>query len=132
MTMDAFSDKHMTSNANQNINVLLIDTEGYDFDVLKGAEKTLERVEYLEFEFSSAPRWMEFGLIDVIDYMDEKGFTCYWAGWKKLWRITGCWQKHFAKHQWSNVACVNNALKPELAQKMEEVFEGTLAPKKKK
>ena len=36
---------------NKRLNILLIDVEGYDFDVILGANATLRNTEYIEFEY---------------------------------------------------------------------------------
>mmetsp|Transcript_403 Transcript_403/g.586 ORF Transcript_403/g.586 Transcript_403/m.586 type:complete len:414 (+) Transcript_403:160-1401(+) len=62
-------------------------------------------------------------------FLPEKGFVCYWAGNDNLWRITNCWQNHYATSTWSNLACVNARIpeaKP-LLDKMEKIFVETLA-----
>jgi len=109
------------------IHILQIDVEGYDNKVLLGAKKeVLERVEYLEFEYNWMGPWGTQHLYDTIENLDDLDITCYWAGKKKLWRITGCWQLYFDIHTWSNVACVNRRMAPDLAEKMEKVFQQTL------
>ena len=62
----------------------------------------------------------------AIDYLDEIGFTCYWAGHGELWRINGCWQSHYEGTFWSNVACANRRLAPLLLEEMENLFLHTL------
>lgn len=42
------SKEHLTD---KQVNALLIDVEGYDFDVLQGGNSTLRNTEYVEFEF---------------------------------------------------------------------------------
>eukprot|EP00536_Pseudo-nitzschia_multiseries_P019177 jgi/Psemu1/70718/estExt_Genemark1.C_40350001 len=135
------------------IHHLSIDVEGYDADVLHGAgTDLLSRVEYLEFEYNWMGSWRKQHLYDVVSYLDGSrsrsptnsyrednnnnnnnnneeeeeerlSFTCYWAGQKRLWRIThGCWMRYYDIHTWANVACVNRRLVPKLAAKMEDVF----------
>lgn len=113
------------------IHFLSIDVEGYDFEVLKGASNILPRVHYLEFEYSWKEPWGKQNLADAIQMLHDVGFICYFPGDKKerIWRITGCWQEHYALHFWSNIACVNGNI-PEarpLADDMEEHFLETLA-----
>jgi len=116
----------------------------------------LKRVEYLEFEYNYMGSWGKQHLYDVISQLDgtstrsyngstgtdtdtnENGnnnnnnnsnglsFTCYWAGQRRLWRITGCWMRYYDIHTWANVACVNRKLVPKLASRMEAVFRTTL------
>ena len=57
--------------------------------------------------------------------LDGKGFTCYWAGIKKLWRITDCYLDWYDWHGWSNVACVHRS-QIELVGIMEGLFNRTL------
>ena len=115
------------------IHILSIDVEGFDCDVLYGAGKeVLQRVEYLEFEYNWMGSWAKVHLLDVVEMLDETGFTCYWAGIDILWRITDCWQSFYDIHAWSNVACVNRNTVPDLAIKMEEKFKSSLQKQKPK
>ncbi|KAI2508247.1 methyltransferase [Fragilaria crotonensis] len=124
------SKEHLTDNR---VNVLLIDVEGFDFDVLQGGSTTLRNTEYVEFEFHKVGKWgsdFKLGkkpLKIAIEYLDELDFTCYWAGRGELWRITGCWLPHYGGAFWSNVACANRRLAPSLLQKMEAVFLDTVS-----
>ena len=92
------------------IDMLVIDTEGFDPLVLRGAKSTLSRVRYLEFEYHGIGPWAETKLADVIGSLDDAGFDCYWAGRKKLWRITGCFDpRYYEFHFCSNIACVHRS-----------------------
>jgi FkbM family methyltransferase len=114
------------------IHYLSIDVEGYDFNVIKGAQKTLERVHYLEFEYNWVGPWAKQQLADAIDLFKSKDFVCYFPGVNgNIWRITDCWQEFYAIHSWANVACVNYKI-PEaapLAKRMEKMFLKTLKRK---
>jgi len=104
------------------INVLSIDVEGFDFDVLFGAGSVLDRTEYIEFEYHIEGNWNNYHIMDAVRLLNGKGFTCYWAGQQKLWRLTECDHeiyKHW--HGWSNVACVHRSQNV-LATKMETLF----------
>jgi len=64
------------------VDILKIDTEGWDPAVLLGAFSTLSSVRYLEFEvhrdLKKTP-WHSTKLKLVIDKLhDEKEFECYW------------------------------------------------------
>ena len=59
------------------INILSIDVEGYDFDVLFGAGDVLDRTQYLEFEFHIVGNWLKYSVMDAVNLLDGKGFTCY-------------------------------------------------------
>jgi hypothetical protein len=106
-----------------------------DYDLLRGATTALDQVRYLEFEYHYTGSWDMGALGDVIKRrLADKNFVCYWKGVdQNLWRITDCWQTHYAQKWWSNIACVSAThkdAKPLLA-KMEEVFEATLKKEQK-
>lgn len=108
------------------IHVLVIDVEGFDNEVLFGAGPILDITQYLEFEYHVALPWRYYRLTDTIQLLDSKGFTCYWAGKSKLWRITQCLHDTYDTwHGWSNVACVHRS-QTDLAKRMEQVFQETL------
>jgi len=105
------------------INVLQIDVEGWDFDVLFGASNTLDRTYYLEFEYHSVGNWGRLHLPDAVRLLNVKGYTCYWQGSGKLWRITDCYHPIYNTwHGWSNVACVHRS-HHKLAKRMEHMFQ---------
>ncbi|KAI2500210.1 methyltransferase [Fragilaria crotonensis] len=125
MTKENFVDKRL--------NILLIDVEGYDFDVILGGNTTLRNTEYIEFEYHNVGKWgkeSEMGKQPIkiaVEHLDDIGFTCYWAGKGELWRITGCWQPQFRGAYWSNVACANRQLAPSLLRIMESTFQKTVS-----
>lgn len=92
--------------------ILSIDAEGFDGLVLRGANQTLRAggLEYIEFEYHNIGPWKGMQLRDTIDYLDESGYSCYWAQ-PRLVRITGCWNwgKFANRHEWSNVVCARRA-----------------------
>lgn len=108
------------------IHVLQIDTEGWDFDVLFGAGNVLDRTHYLEFEYHRVGKWGNMHLPDAVRLLDSKGFTCYWSGILKLYRITECYFEVYNHwHDWSNVACVHRS-QTNLLEIMESIFMDTL------
>ena len=110
------------------INILSIDVEGFDFDVLFGAGDVLDRTQYLEFEFHKVGNWAKYRVMDAVNLLDGKGFTCYWLGSKeRLWRLTECDHPPFYNvfRDWSNVACVHRS-QEELASIMENIFLDTV------
>jgi FkbM family methyltransferase len=114
----------------QVIDFLSIDVEGFDWDVLLGATRTLERVNYLEFEYNWKGSWRNQTLSTAIRHLKERGFVCYWAGSSgNLWRITDCWMDYYDIRFWSNVACVNTRREAvqSMAARMEELFLETLS-----
>ena len=113
------------------IHILQMNLDGFDGDVLLGAGiQVLRRVEYLEFEYNWMGSWSKQHLYDIIQMLDKANLSCYWAGKKRLWRITECWMLYYDVHFWSNVACVDREKVPRLAEKMEAVFQETLAENK--
>eukprot|EP00928_Gymnodinium_smaydae_P094774 TRINITY_DN8014_c0_g3_i1.p1 TRINITY_DN8014_c0_g3~~TRINITY_DN8014_c0_g3_i1.p1 ORF type:complete len:371 (+),score=40.72 TRINITY_DN8014_c0_g3_i1:71-1114(+) len=92
----------------QTPDVMLIDTEGYDAEVLKGAKKTLAKVRYLEFEVHrDLYPWSKTQLKTVVDELDGQDFDCFWAGNNaKLTHIKKSWNDDFERPVWANVACV--------------------------
>ena len=104
-TLDALAAEHAIAT----IDVLSVDTEGNDARVLLGALRTLPRVRYLEFEYHRVNRWARSDLQDLVDFLDQLGFDCFWAGSAgQLWRLTGCWHdSYYAQRDWSNVACAS-------------------------
>ena len=127
-TLDHYMENVTTKKATGMIDLLSIDVEGFDFDVMLGGSNTLSKTKYLEFEYNWMGSWETQNLKDAIKYLDEFGFTCYWAGTDRLWRIDeSCWLDHYDFHTWSNVACVNRILQPEVAKNMEDTFLRTLS-----
>jgi len=128
ITVDQFVDKHVTTVQSTRIPYVSIDVEGYDYTIMKAAPQTLQRTDYLEFEFHDTGDWGYQDLKEAIDMLQQQaGLVCYFAGVHRLWRITHCWQETYGQfHAWSNVACVNPIHQPQLAQKMESIFDATL------
>jgi hypothetical protein len=78
------SNSNSNNNVRPNIDMLLIDAEGYDYEVLQGACETLKRVTYLLFEVHIVGNWMNHSLSETIDTILQD-FTCYWAENSQLW-----------------------------------------------
>jgi FkbM family methyltransferase len=57
-----------------NIDFIKIDTEGYELNVLKGFEEYLEKVKIIQFEYGGTFLDNNTKLIDVIRFLEEKGF----------------------------------------------------------
>jgi hypothetical protein len=112
------------------IDFLSVDTEGEDWVVLGlgGANTTLSRTKYLEFEYHSYGSWPKYNLLDVtIDLWEQYGMICFYVGIGKLWRLTHCFQDYLNVHEdLGNVACVNPDLEPLLAERMEAMFQSQL------
>tara|TARA_B100000035_G_scaffold285351_1_gene268857 strand:+ start:19 stop:735 length:717 start_codon:yes stop_codon:yes gene_type:complete len=71
ITLDSFVEKHNI----QNIDLLKIDTEGYEFNVLKGASKHSQKIKLIYFEHhydDMIIKNYKFG--DIHNLLEEKGF----------------------------------------------------------
>jgi len=92
------------------VDILRIDTEGWDPKVITGAASTLARVRYLEFEVLRGKKdtpWIQTTLGSVIKSLSRKGFECYWAGNSGiLISLEKCWVEGFERPAWANVVCV--------------------------
>mmetsp|Transcript_5466 Transcript_5466/g.6712 ORF Transcript_5466/g.6712 Transcript_5466/m.6712 type:complete len:431 (+) Transcript_5466:14-1306(+) len=118
---------------NGRIHLLRINSDGYDYDILMGAKKTLSVTEYLEFQYNWMNSWEDYKLIDAVKMLDDLGFTCYFGGNGNAWRIDeSCWLDHYDWHSWANVACVNRLLNKHVAGNLEETFIKTLDNKEVK
>ena len=93
------SDNNITS-----IDFLKIDTEGYELNVLKGFEDALERVKVIQFEYGGTFLDNNTKLIDVIHYLEGKGFH-------KFAYLTNSGQElisDFTDHyQYCNIVCIH-------------------------
>jgi len=129
MTLDSFVNKNVPNTNNNKINVLLVYANSFEYEVLVGAKSALSRVEYLEFALNHKNGWAnpDHNLTAAVDMLNDIGLTCFWAGKKKLWKITGCSLPHYSTTKtWANVACANRKLAPVLAAEMEKAFLQTI------
>jgi hypothetical protein len=92
------------------VDILMIDTEGYDPLVLAGGESTLSNrlVRLLIFEYHGDCPWPLTALHDVTKKLHSYGYVCYFEGQNRLWRLSGCWSPLYECHAWSNVLCVDH------------------------
>jgi FkbM family methyltransferase len=73
----------------QNIDVLKIDVEGYEYFVLQGAKKTLQKTEVLIFEsFIENYKTFNVKLEDIFSYLKSLGFSLYTVDGGNLSEIT--------------------------------------------
>lgn len=116
-------DKFVSKERIEEVNILKIDTEGNDVRVLLGAVQTLTnlRPEYLTFENHKVGHWSKFDLKDVVDFLDNISYTCFWSTRNgTLVRISGCWDRRYSTMKgWSNVACYHRNSR-ELGMLMEQ------------
>ena len=113
------------------IQYLKVSAVGSDYFTLKGAARTLERIQYIDFGYHWNFEWGSTYLKDLIHRLKKKGFVCYLTGTggEALWRVTNCWRDLYDKKFPASLGCVNANI-PEaepLLNKMEELFQKTLA-----
>jgi FkbM family methyltransferase len=65
---------YVINNNIKNIDFLKIDTEGYEFNVLKGFGDFLQNIQIIQFEYGGTFLDNNTKLIEVIEYLKEKGF----------------------------------------------------------
>ena len=127
-SLDAFVEANVP--AGDTIQVLVLQN-GNEFETLGWAKNTLPRTEYLSYMKDWKGSWSGMGRTTkfITTKLDEKGFTCYWAGMGKLWRITSCPFKEYGSESnkyWSHIACANRNLAPLLVEEMEKIFNQTI------
>jgi hypothetical protein len=92
------------------VDILMIDTEGYDYLVIQGARQLLQsrNVRILIFEYHQSGVWRNYLLEDLKNQLLSYGYDCYYQGQGRLWKISGkgCWSERYEFHNWSNVMCV--------------------------
>ena len=105
-TMDEFVKQYRIS---RKIDVLKIDTEGFDPLTIEGAAGVLHRhqVRLLIFEYHSIGVWVTLSLERMIADLEKKAYYCYQLGRTGIFRLTGCWSSKFETKAWSNVLCVS-------------------------
>ena len=97
--------------AGQPIDVLAIDTEGFDAPVIAGGAALFSRggVRLLLFEYHNFRAWSKVELRVVVEALDGHGYDCFLLQKKLVLRLTGCWEPAFEFKQWSNVMCAYRA-----------------------
>ena len=96
---DYIIDKNVNS-----IDFIKIDTEGYELNVLQGFEEYIECVNIIQFEYGGTFIDNNTKLIDVIDYLRQKGFYNFsYLTSSGTFLITD-----FIDHyQYCNIVCIN-------------------------
>lgn len=95
---------YVISNKINTIDFLKIDTEGYEFNVIKGFGDFLKSIRMIQFEYGGTYLDNQVKLIDLIGYLKLKGFHkfCY------LTRSEPCPITDYNDHyQYCNIVCVN-------------------------
>lgn len=93
---------YITENNINHIDMIKIDTEGYELNVLRGFEDKLHIVDRIQFEYGGTYIDAGIKLIDVINYLKEYGFKEFsYIAPSGLIRMTD-----FTDHyQYSNIVC---------------------------
>ena len=88
----------------QNIDFVKIDTEGYELNVLKGFEEQLEKVKIIQFEYGGTFLDNNTKLIDVIHYLEEKGFYKFSYLIQNGTHLITDFEDHY---QYCNIVCIH-------------------------
>jgi hypothetical protein len=95
---------YVINNNIKSIDFLKIDTEGYEFNVLQGFEDFLENIKIIQFEYGGTFLDNNTKLIDVINYLQEKGFYKF----SYLTNTGPVLITDFNDHyQYCNIVCIN-------------------------
>jgi FkbM family methyltransferase len=98
------SKNYVIQNNVQNIDFLKIDTEGFEFNVLKGFEEQLHNVKIIQFEYGGTFLDNNVKLIDVIKYLHDSGFHKF--GYLTNYGVEPI--KDFNDHyKYCNIVCLN-------------------------
>lgn len=95
---------YITNNNIKNIDFLKIDTEGYELNVLQGFEDCLENVKIIQFEYGGTFLDNNKKLIDVINYLEGKGFYKFSYLTSYGTEIITDFTDHY---QYCNIVCIN-------------------------
>jgi FkbM family methyltransferase len=98
------SKEYMIENNISEIDFLKIDTEGFEFKVLKGFEDILQNVKYIQFEYGGTFLDNETRLVEVTDYLEKLGFHKF-----SLLTDSGpvLMTDFTDNYQYCNIVCVN-------------------------
>ena len=88
----------------KSIDFLKIDTEGYELNVLQGFEDFLENVKIIQFEYGGTFLDNKKKLIDVIDYLKQRGFYNFSYLIANGTELITDFNDHY---QYCNIVCVN-------------------------
>jgi FkbM family methyltransferase len=95
---------YVIDNDIQSIDFLKIDTEGYELEVLQGFEDYLQNVKLIQFEYGGTFLDNNKKLIDVINYLEEKGFYKFSYLTSYGTEIIRDFTDHY---QYCNIVCIN-------------------------
>ena len=95
---------YIVDNEIKNIDFLKIDTEGYELNVLQGFEDCLENVKIIQFEYGGTFLDNNKKLIDVINYLEQKGFYKFSYLTNYGTELITDFTDHY---QYCNIVCIN-------------------------
>lgn len=95
---------YVIQNNIQNIDFLKIDTEGCEFNVLQGFENYLENIKIIQFEYGGTFLDNNTKLIDVIKYLQDKGFYKFSYLTSNGIELITDFNDHY---QYCNIVCIN-------------------------
>lgn len=95
---------YIIKNGVKRIDFLKIDTEGHELDVLHGFEEEIEKIQIIQFEYGGTYLDNNVKLIDVIQYLEKKGFHKF----SYLSNTNPVLITDFTDHyKYCNIVCVN-------------------------
>ena len=98
------ADDYIAENKVTKVDFVKIDTEGFEFDVLKGFGEILRDVQFVQFEYGGT--FMDNGvkMIDVVRYLGDMGFSKFSYLTKDGPILISSFEDHY---QYCNIVCVS-------------------------
>ena len=97
--------EYVIENNIKTIDFLKIDTEGYELQVLQGFDDFLENIKIIQFEYGGTFLDNNIKLIDVINYLKNKGFCKFSYLTNNGTILITDFNDHY---QYCNIVCINN------------------------
>lgn len=97
-------DEYVIQKNIKNIDFLKIDTEGYELNVLKGFDNFLQNIKIIQFEYGGTFLDNNTKLIDVKEYLEQKGFQKFSYLTNNGTQIITDFNDHY---QYCNIVCMN-------------------------
>ena len=91
----------------KNIDFIKIDTEGYEFNVIKGFEEYIENISIIQFEYGGTFLDNNVKLNDLVDYLKHFGFHKFGYLTPNGLNLTTDFTDHY---QYCNIVCLNKNL----------------------
>lgn len=97
---------YIINNDIKNIDFLKIDTEGYELNVIKGFGDYIENIKVIQFEYGGTFLDNKTKMIDVINYLEQKGFHKFSYLTANGTEIITDFSDHY---QYCNIVCENKS-----------------------